>query len=285
MNHKKLHALFGLKWNPFTPDVPTTSLWMSPSIHSFCTRVEHMAAEGGFALVAGEPGTGKSITLRLLHDHLSNLPDVTLAIISRPQSGLTDFYRELGELFAVDLRPHNRWGGFKTLRERWKAHAETSLLRPVLLVDEAQEMPLSVLNELRILASAELDTVTFLTTVIAGDQRLLDHLRTPDLLPFSSRIRTRLLLDYASKDDLHAVLKHGLEKSGNATLFPKNLAAALVEHAAGNLRALMTIAGELLLFATEQDRTDIDEQLFFELYKERAPRRPSNTKPRPARAR
>ncbi len=47
--------------------------------------------------------------------------------------------------FAVGLKPHNRWGGFKGLRERWIAHLEGTRLRPVLLVDEAQEMSPSAL--------------------------------------------------------------------------------------------------------------------------------------------
>jgi general secretion pathway protein A len=41
----------------------------------------------------------------------------------------------MGELFGVPLRPHNRWCGFKALRERWLAHIESTTVRPVLLVD------------------------------------------------------------------------------------------------------------------------------------------------------
>ena len=48
-------------------------------------------------------------------------------------------YRELGDVFSVKLSPSNRWGGFKALRERWKAHLASSRIKPVLLVDEAQK--------------------------------------------------------------------------------------------------------------------------------------------------
>jgi type II secretory pathway predicted ATPase ExeA len=285
MNRKTLHALFGLKWNPFTPDVPVESLWIAPRVESFCTRVEHMVTEGGFALITGEPGSGKSVTLRLLRERLSNLPDVAVAILSRPQSAIVDFYRELGELFSVDLKSHNRWGGFKLLRERWRTHAEASRLRPILLVDEAQEMPLNVLNELRILSSGELDTELYLTTVLAADGRLLERFRTPELLPFSSRLRTRILLDHASQEDLREVLHHGLKKAGRPDLLSATLEATLVEHAAGNLRSLMTLAGELLLTACERNLNQLDEKLFFELYQDRTPRRTVNSTTRAAKAR
>jgi type II secretory pathway predicted ATPase ExeA len=65
---------------------------------------------------------------------------------------MPDFYRELGHLFAVPLAPHNRWAGFKSLRETWTAQIEATRCRPVLLIDEAQEILLNVLAELRILA-------------------------------------------------------------------------------------------------------------------------------------
>jgi type II secretory pathway predicted ATPase ExeA len=275
MNRKKLHALYGLKWNPFTPDVPTEGLFVTPRIDSFCARIEGMVDEGGFALVTGEAGHGKSIALRILAERLDNLPEITVGVLTRPQSGLTDFYRELGELFAVDLKPHNRWCGFKALRERWKAHAEASLLRPVLLIDEGQEMNPLVLSELRILTAGQLDTVMYLTVVLAGDGRLVDRFRHPDLVPLGSRIRTRLLLEYAGRDELQSTLEHVLKRAGNANLLAPALKETLLEHAAGNYRVLMTLAGELLMVACERELPQIDEKLFFELYDTRAPKRPS----------
>ncbi|MBN6743477.1 ATP-binding protein, partial [Acidithiobacillus sp. MC6.1] len=72
---------------------------------------EHaLVREGGFALIQGDPGTGKSVILRLLAERLSRLPDLTVGAIHHPQSNLADFYRELGDIFAVSLKPSNRWG-------------------------------------------------------------------------------------------------------------------------------------------------------------------------------
>jgi len=76
-----------------------------------------------------------------------------VGVLSRPQSHVADFYRELGDLFGVTLSPHNRWAGSKVLRERWRRHTESPLVRPVLVIDEAQEMYPATLNELRFLAS------------------------------------------------------------------------------------------------------------------------------------
>ena len=136
---------------PVRGRVPVEALYVGARLESFCWRIEQLVGEGGFALVTGLPGVGKSVTLRVLAERLSAQRDVQLGVLSRPQAHTADFYRELGDLFGVALHPHNRWAGAKLLRERWQGHIDAALCRPVLIVDEAQEMHLSVLSELRLL--------------------------------------------------------------------------------------------------------------------------------------
>jgi len=264
--NKKLLSLYGLKWNPFAPEVPVEAFHVGARLDSFCWRVEQLVGEGGFALVTGLSGLGKSVTLRILAERLSGLRDVQIGVLSRPQAGLHDFYRELGELFGVQLQPHNRWGGAKALRERWQAHIDASLCRPLLIIDEGQEMQLAVLNELRLLCSARLDSHLLLTVVLAGDQRLLERFRSEELLPLGSRMRVRLALERATPEDLRELLQHALAKAGAPKLMTAELIATLCDHAQGNLRALMNMAGELLAAAAQREAPQIDEQLFFDTF-------------------
>jgi type II secretory pathway predicted ATPase ExeA len=175
MNSKKLLSLWGLKWNPFSPELPSDGLLLTPKIENFAWRVEQLVQEGDFALISGEPGAGKSVALRFVAGRLSMVQDVVVGVIERPQSKNSDFYRELGDIFAVKLTSSNRWGGFKALRERWKTHVTSSRIRPVLLIDKAQEMPGEVLAELRILASADFDVTSLLTVVLSGNPRATGH--------------------------------------------------------------------------------------------------------------
>ncbi len=269
MNTKKLLALWGLKWNPFSPELPGEGLLVTPKIDHFAWRVEQLVQEGGFALITGESGTGTSVALRIVAGRLQALRDVTVGVIERPQSKSPDFYRELGDIFAVKLTPHNRWAGFKALRERWKTHVASSRIRPVLLVDEAQEMSPDVLGELRILSSADFDATSLLTVVFAGDGRLLELLRHEDLVPLGTRIRARLVTEAASRDELLEVLRHALSKAGNATLMTAELMDTLVEHSAGNYRLLMSIGADLLAYGMAHDVAQLDEKCYLEVFQPR----------------
>jgi type II secretory pathway predicted ATPase ExeA len=263
---KKLLALYGLKWNPFGADVPVEALLVTPRIESFLWRVEVLVGEGGFAVISGEPGSGKSVTLRILSDRLGAQREVVVGALTRPQSAIADFYRELGELFGVKLSAHNRWGGFKALREKWRAHLEASLFRPVLLVDEAQAMDPEVLSELRLLSSTNFDATSILTVVLCGDGRLLDLLCHQELLPLGSRVRTRLITEPATRQELLEFLENALEKAGNPDLMTRGVMETLVDHSAGNYRVLSMLAGELLSAGMARKVNQLDEKLYLEVF-------------------
>jgi len=262
----KLLALYSLKFHPFHADVPTEALYPTPPVDAFLRRVELTLPDGGFAMLTGDPGTGKTIATRLLAERLRALPNVVVGTIEHPQSRTSDFYRELGDLFGIPLTIHNRWAGFKALRTRWSEHIASTLMRPVLIIDEAQEALTTVLSELRILASKDFDSKQLLCVIFSGDARLPERLRTAELLPLGSRIRRRLVLDYASRDELLACLEHVLAVAGNPSLMTTELKVTVAEHAAGNYRVMMNIADELLVAAAERNLPQLDEKLYFDLF-------------------
>ena len=281
MNRKYL-SLFGLKFNPFATDLPLEALYRAPRAESFCFRVTQQVREGGFAMLHGEPGTGKSVVLRLLADTLSRAPEVTVGVLTHPQSGLGDFYRELGDLFGVTLAPHNRWNGFKALRQKWQQYVEQSAYRPILVIDEAQEMAPVVMSELKLLSSKDLDARQLLMVVFCGDHRLADKLSSPELLAIGSRARTRLRTESASGEQLVACLEHVLSAAGNSTLMTPELKRTVCEHAVGNYRVMMGLCSELLMTAASREQGSLDEKLYLEVFT--PPLAPRSSLNRPRRA-
>lgn len=266
MNDKKLRALYGLKYNPFLPDIPVEALWVTPQMDSFVFCMENLVKTGGFALICAEPGLGKSKTLQLLNHRLESIGDVKVGIMQRPQSSVADFYREMGDLFAVNLSPANRYGGFKALRQRWRDHVKNTLYKPVLLIDEAQEVLSVCLNEIRLMQSDCFDSKSLLTSVLCGDMRLPQRFRSPQLASLGTRMRMRLNITPYPPKILFELLEHILKHAGAEHLMTKELKQTLADHAAGNLRVLNTMAADLLAAAAERQLSQLDEKLYFEVF-------------------
>lgn len=282
MDARKLSALYGLKWNPFLESIPVEALCKTPRIDHFAWRVEDLVMHGGFALITGEVGAGKSAVLRLLAERLSGLRDVVVGEVQRPQSRVTDFYRELGDLFGFAVSTSNRWGAYKAVRAKWQEHIHQTLFRPVLLIDEAQEMSSVLLAELRLLGSTKLDTCTIITVVLCGDRRIEENLREPELAPVNSRIRARLVLDPEPPETLGTMLRHILAAAGNPTLMTEELQRTVCEHAAGNRRLLMNLCHELLALAVAKNAKRLDDELYLAITSaELRPARPKPAAPPP----
>ena len=276
--NRQLLTHYGLKWNPFATDLPVDGLMTTPAVESFCRRIEQqLVRQGGFALVAGEPGAGKSVALRLLANRLEHTEGLNVAVVTHPSANLSDFYREICDLFGISMVHNNRWSGFKGLRQRWLAHLDDTRMRPLLLVDEAQELPNPVLTEVRLLSSTEFDSRAILSVVLAGDNRLLSKLRSAELQPIASRIRQRLIMTRTEPDELARLLDHLLDRAGNPGLMTGGLKDTLCAHAGGNPRALAIMADGLLAAAADQDCEILDEKLFLETWGE--PTQPTGARP------
>jgi general secretion pathway protein A len=270
MTDKRLFRL-GLTFHPFAPACAAEMCHLTPEMHHVLSRCDHLASHGGFAVITGEPGTGKSTLLRCLQARLRERTDLVCGVLTRPQATICDLYRELGAIFAVTLSASNRWGGTRVLRERWQSHWSTSHQRPVLIIDEAQEMRVEVLSEIRLLTAAELDAASLVSVVLAGDGRLVESLQERALLPLASRIRVSYRTTAATQPELIQLMEHLLARAGNPALMTDGLKRSLAEHAMGNRRTLMHLADQMLEAGlADPDCQRLDEQLFIKTVRPQA---------------
>ncbi len=116
-----------------------------------------------------------------------------------------------------------------------------------------------------------------LCVVLAGDARLVERLRRPELLPLGSHIRRRLVLDNATRDELLTCLDHLLETAGNPSLMTTELKTTLADHAAGNYRIMMNLADELLATAVGRDLARLDEKLSLDTFTRTPKKKPQET--------
>jgi type II secretory pathway predicted ATPase ExeA len=112
----------------------------------------------------------------------------------------------------------------------------------------------------------QFDSRTLLSVVLAGDNRLGHKLRRDELLPLGSRIRSRLIMEYADRSELLDCMKHLLSSAGNANLMTTELIQTLCDHALGNYRVLTSMAAELLATAAFKELPQLDEKLYLDVF-------------------
>ena len=265
MEIRKIQALYGLKYNPFTQDIPGEALQSFPAYEQFYRQVEDLVMDGGFAACMGEPGLGKSVVLRMISERLVRMPNVIVGEFTRPQCSVNDFYREAAEIFRIPFSVSNRYLGHQGLRKKWKAHIESTLLRPVILIDEAQALNTAVFNEIKSLSSEHFDSQMLVTVILSGDMRLAEMLETQELKPIGSRLRYRLTLKQKEVEDLEQILAESISRAGAPGLITPEAISSLAEKSMGNMRTLMTLANTCLVEAVRLEVSKIDEKLFLEL--------------------
>jgi len=153
--NKTLLALYGPQMESLRPRrAGQRPACLAPRIDSFRRDgVSHLAAEGrAFALVTGRgPAPANRPTLRILADHLAGPSATSRSLHDQPgpQANIADFYREMGDLFGVELQPPQPMGrnpGPPSSAGRKHIDGARSP-GPILIVDEAQEIQPSVLSE------------------------------------------------------------------------------------------------------------------------------------------
>lgn len=113
MNAKKLLSLWGLKWNPFSPELPSEALLVPAKIEHFAWRVEQLVQEGGFALISGESGTGKSVALRIIAERLAALRDVVVGVLDAAAVQTSRLLSRTGRYFLGQTQRVESLGRFQ----------------------------------------------------------------------------------------------------------------------------------------------------------------------------
>ena len=121
-------------------------------------------------------------------------------------------------------------------------------------------------SELRLLSSLHFDSQTILTVILCGDLRLPDRFRSQDLVPLGNRIKTRITLERWDVEKLCSLLTESITRAGAPSLMTGELIRTLAEHAAGTPRIMMNLAHELLMYAAKQERPQLDEKLYLEVF-------------------
>ncbi len=244
-------SFFGLAEKPFaiTPD-PRYLYLSERHTEALAHLLYGIDDAGGFIQLTGEVGTGKTTLIRSLLAQLPAHADV--ALILNPRVTPEEFLRAICDELDISLRPLQA-GSVKNIVDALNAFlldAHARGRRVVVLVDEAQQLSVDVLEQVRLLTNLETATHKLLQIILVGQPELRDLLARNDLRQLAQRITGRYHLTPLAGSESAAYIRHRLSVAGATTdIFSERALAVIDRQAAGVPRLMNVIADRALLGA------------------------------------
>lgn len=249
---------FGLDCAPFSIAPNPRFLYMSQRHREALAHLLYgLQSDGGFVLLTGEVGTGKTTVCRCL---LEQVPDDTnLAFIFNPkltvQELLATICDELEISYPSDPSEVQSTKVFIDAITRYLLEAHGRGERTVLVIDEAQQLSYRVLEQLRLLTNLETNERKLLRIILLGQPELGDKLARPELRQLAQRITARFHLTPLSRDETRAYVRHRLSVAhGDPNIFGDASLARIHHLTQGVPRLINILCDRALLGAYVEDR-------------------------------
>lgn len=260
-------SFYGLTKEPFVKDLEIKEHFKSNDFNEALNRLNFLKDSKGFALLSGEPGVGKSFVLRSFVDSLNTnlFKSVYIAISSLT---VMDFYRALAD--GLGFTPaHKKIDMFKQIQEAIFTYHNSKNITPVIIIDEAQFLKNSILDDLRLIFNFDMDSKDYAILILSGQ------------LPFVSQInrqthealRQRIVINYSmkglSRDESRDYIVSRLKLAGcSEPIFTDNAFELIFTSTNGYLRKINTLTKMALIEGANQQSKTIDNDIVFQVLNE-----------------
>jgi type II secretory pathway predicted ATPase ExeA len=260
-------AFYGLREKPFSilPD-PDLIYWGHNHLLAFAMLEFGVTNSAGFTVITGEVGSGKTTLLRYLLRRLD--PRIAVGLISNTPRGTEGL---LQWVMMSLSQPYE--ASYPVLFERFHKFLRAEYgkgRRTVLIVDEAHNLGLDALEELRMLLNINADKNQFLQIILVGQPQLKEMLRKPELLQFAQRISSDYHLRPLKGDDVAKYINHRLTAVGAQTqLFSNEACDMIAEASLGIPRTINILCDTALVYGFAANRQQIDTDIIYQVIEDK----------------
>jgi general secretion pathway protein A len=251
---------FGFKVKPFAQTPDPEFLYPSPQHARALTMLEYgLESQAPFLLLTGEIGSGKTTVVRQLLRQLGDR--VVVGLVNHTHTGFRSIHG--WALSALGIVPDTDSDVvlYRALVDALLRQHATQR-RTLLIFDEAQNMSIKVLEELRLLSNVNSERALLLQILLVGQPELRAKLSQPELRQFAQRVSVFFHLRRLDRDEAHAYIAHRLGVAGgNPALFLPKAMDMVHARTKGIPRLLNQLCDFALVYAFAEGRTEIDEQI------------------------
>lgn len=254
-------SFYGLREKPFLLSPDSEFLYLSKPHQAALSRLEYvLISQPGISVITGDYGVGKTTIIRKLirkrYKHLT----VGLTATSYVDN-FTELLQWILYAFHLDHEGKDKIALYNTLAEFLVAeYAEDK--RVILIIDEAQNLSIDHLEQLRMLANVNADKNELLQILLIGESSLREKLQDPSVSSFAQRIVVDCHLETLSDEEVARYIDHRVTTAGGRpNLFSKSATDAIARASHGNPRLINTICDTALLYGFAEQKKQVDETL------------------------
>jgi general secretion pathway protein A len=260
---------FGLKEKPFeiTPD--PRFLYLSENHREALANLAYAVNEGkGFTVITGEVGTGKTTLVQML---LSRLDGQTrTANLFNPRLSAKDFLRYICDDLGLETDGKESKGQLLTLLHEFLLGCYSRKEKVILIVDEAQTLTPTLLEEVRLLTNLETARSKLVQVILLGQPELDKTLDDPSLRQLKQRVSIRYNIHPLSRDETREYIKNRLKIAGarNASLFDESAVRLIYNYSKGLPRLINIVCDNALLVGYAEGERIIGKSVIREVIRD-----------------
>lgn len=251
---------YGFTHTPFSRDIPTDQLYVSPILEDTLGRLKYTAERQWFAVVTGDSGTGKTTTIRRFSD---GLDASKFKVLYLSDSKLTPrhFYKGLLEQLGCESK-------FYRGDAKRQLHREIELMRgihnlqPVVIVDEAHLLDREMLEEVRFLLNFKMDAQSPMALILVGQSELWDRLVLQAYAAIRQRIDVQCRLGHYDRSQIGEYIRRHLEYAGaEQDIFSEKAIDEIYQFSTGAPRLVNKLSTHCLLYGAQNRQRIIDDHM------------------------
>jgi type II secretory pathway predicted ATPase ExeA len=259
MKIREVYSHFNISGNPFTKEIKTDKLKKLPGVMEALEQLQLLFDTKGIGVLTGKSGTGKSCLLRMISDSLPN-GIFKPHYVCHTSVGILEFYTHLCNVFG--LEPCGRRAPmFKAVHDHILNMNQINHIHPVIIIDEAEKLSNDILQEIRLIANFEYDSVDAVTILLCGQEHLLQKFGLSILESLANSVTVTVRINTLNKEDTFSYIEQRMNDvcTGN-TLFTK-AAMTLIHNASGGvMRVINNMAEHSLIKAYRSGSGSVEKE-------------------------
>ena len=256
-------SYYGLEFNPFDKTIETKYAYETEDFKILKNRLNFVKDNKTMALITGNPGMGKTFVIRSFLNELNkNLYKVIYICMSTVTT--YEFYKQLCYELGIEP-PFKKIDMFKEIQEQILTLAKDKNINIIIVLDEAQYLKSTILNDLKILLNFDLDSKNYASLILVGQPVLNSILKRNIFDALSQRITVSYNMVGINKEELKEYIDSRIKLAhGNNGIFTEQAIEAIFNACGGSIRLANNIITKCFIIGKSQNLQTIDSNIVLE---------------------